>query len=671
MKRSLYKKNFSGILALIQSLGLIITIVIFTQCKSSSNSNLPIVRVSKQMATPAWAVLERQILETQGKIAEQWERAYLGPDSTTDVKFIHGGGTKAPDDFFETIWPLPLAYALGAPKLTVDTYWKAWKGSLKQLAEQGLIVNEMAKYLDWHHNGEHYEGFWLMSLCLPNDPEYIRLSLKYASFYDGTNPKVPNYDSINKVIRSMNSGGAGPIIDCRINHWTEEIVFNAGNGTRAGYQEQVEIMKKQLEKILARQPKLNSNISRIKGRVSEPAEIKALRDSIRIVDFWSKWLDCAHDGPVNLVTTCFGTNAFLLTGNENYRRRTMEYIDAWRDRAKANRGIVPSIVKNDGTVPKEWWGGVMGWDFKPFGGLFQVSSGPRAAWGNALLLTGDTSYFRELRHEADEIWEHRFESKVSGVKAIDVPRYRGAEGWYGQLLNGQRGGANSAGIYASLLANVFMATMSAEDLQRILDRPVDGGNGHSVWQDERGWIQYLIGKDPDWVEKALTEELSNAKGSLASLQKHPGYGKDPSLNMLSGQASMCPAYRLVNCMTGGLAPLWHGQLLLSRFRYFDPERKRPGITEDCAALVETLTDESATLVLVNTNPDKSHKVLVQTGMYAEHQCISVEPEGDATVTVNGPIFAVKLAPGTGQRLIVRMKRYANTPTAKFLNMETN
>jgi len=564
------------------------------------------LKADKPMAAPAWAIAERQLLDIHGKIAEQWQRAFLLDDGTTDVEFIHGGGVQAPDDFFECITSLPLLYALGAPDPTLNAYWKAWKGSLKQCTQQGLFANEMVKYLDWHHNGEHYQGFWLLGLCIPENSEYRRLSLKYASFYDGTNPAVPNYDPQFKVIRSMNSGGAGPVMNARIDHWVE-------------------------------------------GNVDEKTR-----------QFWSQWLDCAHDGPLNLVTTCFGTNAFLLTGDAGYKQRTMDYIDAWRDRAKANGGIVPSIVRLDGTVPAEWWGGVLGWDFTPFGGLFQVSSGPRAACGNALLLTGDTSYYDEMRCEADEVWAHRFDSKVPGVKGIDVPRYRGKDGWYGELYNGLQGGANAAGIYASLLANLYLATMSDQDLQRILDRPVQGGNGHSGWEYEPDWARYLIGRNPGWPEKVLTDALTSAKAQLAALEKQPDCGKATQRTSAMGCGA---AGRLFNCMTGGIMPLWHGQLPLARFRYFDPERRRPGITEDCAALVEAMTGDSATLVLVNTSLDKSHEILVQTGAYGEHQCVSVQVEGGETVPIGDSLFAVKLAPGAGGRYVVKMKRYANTPTA--------
>ncbi|HUU22873.1 MAG TPA: hypothetical protein VM389_10095, partial [Phycisphaerae bacterium] len=153
--------------------------------------------------------------------------------------------------------------------------------------------------------------------------------------------------------------------------------------------------------------------------------------------------------------------------------------------------------------------------------------------------------------------------------------------------------------------------------------------------------------------------IMGAKGQLAALKKMEDAGKTPPYND-SRQVGW--AGPLVNQMTGGIMPLWHGQLHLARFRYFDPQRKRPGIPPHCAALVESMTDDAATLVLVNTGKTDARTVLVQTGAYAEHQCLTVTPEGGKAIAVNGTLFAVKLAPGTGQRLRVTMKRYANTPT---------
>ncbi|MBL8217779.1 MAG: hypothetical protein JNL62_01035, partial [Bryobacterales bacterium] len=48
-------------------------------------------------------------------------------------------------------------------------------------------------------------------------------------------------------------------------------------------------------------------------------------------------------------------------------------------------------------------------------------------------------------------------------------------------------------------------------------------------------------------------------------------------------------------------------------------------------------------------------VVVQAGAYAEHQFL---PGGNSAITV-------KLAPGAGDRLTLKMKRYANAPTLRY------
>ena len=81
--------------------------------------------------------------------------------------------------------------------------------------------------------------------------------------------------------------------------------------------------------------------------------------------------------------------------------------------------------------------------------------------------------------------------------------------------------------------------------------------------------------------------------------------------------------------------------------------------------METLADDGAVLVLVNTSSTAARTVLVQTGAYAEHRCVSVRPEGGKSVPVGGPLFSVRLAPGAGTRLHVAMKRYASPPTLRL------
>jgi hypothetical protein len=567
----------------------------------------PLISICQPMVPPAWAIKQRELLKLNSQAAHLFGQAYVLPNGEINVAYEHGGGVEAPDDLLEYVHKLPLLYALGADQVTWCVWWKVWQGSIRQCTRQRLFHNEMPKYLDWHHNGEHYQGFWLAALCAPDDPEYRRQALKFASFFDGSNPSVPNYDPQSHVMRSMLTGGAGPVLEPTEEHW--------GGG-----------------------------------------------------EVWRPWLDCVHDGPINLVTTCFGTNAFMLTGDEHYRRATLSYIDAWRRRARANGGVVPSIVLPDGTVPREWWRGVMGWDFTAFafGGVFQVSSGPRAAWGNALLLTGDASYFDCMRALCDEIWRHRFRDAQG---QLDLPSERGKDGWYGSQRR-HRGGQR-IGVYASMLANVYLASMWEEDLARVCERrEAQGylGHQHPFYEggNELDWIDYLGGGNPGWPEKALDEAIAEVQKQIARLS--PEAQRGPRSNRSVAAASHWHAGQcgpLVNLMAGGVMPLWHGQLHHACFRYFDPERRRPGIPPECAALVRAMTEDSAALVLVNTSKTKCRTVLVQTGVYAEHQCVEVRCEGDKQTTIDGPRFAVRLAPGTGARLGVRMRRYVNTPSLRL------
>ena len=62
---------------------------------------------------------------------------------------------------------------------------------------------------------------------------------------------------------------------------------------------------------------------------------------------------------------------------------------------------------------------------------------------------------------------------------------------------------------------------------------------------------------------------------------------------------------LINLTLGANDPngSGHGPLPLhAQVRHFDPDRRRAGLAEDVAALVEKITPEGVTLTLVNTHP---------------------------------------------------------------------
>lgn len=112
---------------------------------------------------------------------------------------------------------------------------------------------------------------------------------------------------------------------------------------------------------------------------------------------------------------------------------------------------------------------------------------------------------------------------------------------------------------------------------------------------------------------------------------------------------------------GGNDPATSGNVLHSRVRYFDPVKRRAGLPEDVAALVEKIRADDIVLTLVNTNRVEGGTVTVQTGAYAEHRATAVTA-GGRTVKVDAPYFEVRLAPGAGETLTIGLKRYAQQPT---------
>jgi len=74
--------------------------------------------------------------------------------------------------------------------------------------------------------------------------------------------------------------------------------------------------------------------------------------------------------------------------------------------------------------------------------------------------------------------------------------------------------------------------------------------------------------------------------------------------------------------------------------------------------------DQVTATFVNLNQSAFKSVIVQGGAYAEHQLLSVS-DGKTTTQVNASSFPLRLAPGAGARLTIRMKRFANDPTLSF------
>jgi hypothetical protein len=91
------------------------------------------------------------------------------------------------------------------------------------------------------------------------------------------------------------------------------------------------------------------------------------RNYKEMLEHFKDYNDIIGDHPLNLQATSLAMNAYMLAGEDKYRRWLLEYVDAWRERMAANNNLIPTNVGLDGKIGSaaggKWYGGVYGWGF--------------------------------------------------------------------------------------------------------------------------------------------------------------------------------------------------------------------------------------------------------------------------------------------------------------------
>src|SRR5262249_50041757 len=157
----------------------------------------------------------------------------------------------------------------------------------------------------------------------------------------------------------------------------------------------------------------------------------------------------------------------------------------------------------------------------------------------------------------------------------------------------------------------------------------------------------LDGQDDSYPEAALEADLETLRHKAELMRADT---RSPDCSMSDDMNDMNPATigALTRLMLGGLPTGRDVHVLHARLRYFDPSRRRAGLPEQVAALVERMTEDEVTVRLVNLDPLEARTVIVQGGSYAEHQLTTVRADGDEQPTpIDHTHFAVRLAPGAG------------------------
>jgi len=588
----------------------------------------PALVVKSPMPPPAWALLERELLRFNSLACERFAAKYV--DERGYLLHTPRWGTlDGPDDAIETFFNWTLLHALGGSDTVLEAYKKAQEGHWKQygemrtrltkLAEHGAYYNEFITQSDWFHTGEGMRAFMLLGLCEPTNARYIERMKRFAGLYMNEDPQAPNYDPERKLIRSIWNGSKGPMLHkATVYDWVGDPVpgrFHLLHNA-AGREKMLDLE--------AWYPKMLAHCA--------------------------EYLDSAGDNPLNLAATTLALSAYALTGEEKYRNWIVDYVGAWKRRTEACGGNIPSNVGLDGTPGGEHkgqcWKGTYGWNFTIFDGEIEkiahrnnFEAGAWPGFGAALLATGDQSYIGVLRRQMDNIYAHRKKQrgKLLLPRMYGDPRgykFDGPPQWYHYIAN----------PYMARLTEIYLWSMDPKDLKRL---------------EKTEWVGYLEGSDPDYPRKALEADLARVRQSLAEIRADV---TTPETRLADYLLGLNPAQTdaLTNLTLGGYfgGRIW---TLHSRFRYFDPERRRAGLPEDVAALVEKLGANSATLTLVNVNPADARTVVVQAGGYREHRFDSARVNGEE-VAIGAPLFEVKLEPGCGARIEFKMTRYQNRPS---------
>ncbi len=629
------------------------------------------------ISIPSWAVWQRKLIETMSESVHPFLAKYTHEDGTLIWRDFNNDSYQSrdgADDFYESFYNWALLYLLGGADHLLDLAQREWDAITKQLTELGLVYKEYERGYDQFHQGESYIYFYFLCLANPTHPQLIELAKRFAGFYLNEDPDAQNYDAQHKIIRAPHNGSVGP----RWGYFDGE-----PNYAWYPYMAPYGLPYEDVEGVSSYDDLKNPVLAQRMGQVMEARMGKG-------------------DVATNLIVTSLVANAYLMTGENKYRQWIVEYVDAWRERAKQNGGLLPDNVGLSGQVGEyingKWYGGLYGWSWPH--GYYNIGMAAVVAGTNAYLLTGNSDYLDLPRTQIDTIhklgqtltlgslamslghhWIGMLHQHTSETKVFVVPYRYQDTGWFDYQT--------PTPVYPIALWNVtfhaddwsrvaYLRKTSLTDWRQVIPFRNKEDAGH-----EQPWLCFIKGENPTYPEMILSESYFKVARRMDMIRQD-----DSDLTQVSihhwQELNPVTTEALVQLTLGAPQIIYNGGLLICQVRYFDAQRQRPGLPNDTAALIEQIEADHIVMQLINLSIFEAHDVIIQAGAFGEHQFISAKyeertseypgvhgPTGYAapeltsearTITINDYLLRVQLPPASEIRLRLEIKRFANTPS---------
>ncbi len=612
------------------------------------------VRATEQVTPPSWAVKERALLDAMQPAARTFLDRYTRPDGTP-----YGVGDW--DDVYEMFFNWSAASAVGGG----DSLY-VWarheydvlreycthdvpSGNFEYYHEEffGTVDDGFPECDDWFHMGEGFAFFYDLGLCGPDDAALAADAQRFAGLYLNEEPGVVNFDPERRLFLSTHTGTWGPDNRFGLYYYNDNGTIRVSHEPLAAFR-RLDANYASLYPVI---PVLESNWASTWTRYQE------------VMDTYAAVVTPC-DTPVNLSAIAMFTHAFLYTGDVKYRQWILDYVDAWIGRIEANGGLPPDNVGRSGIIGEyrggQWWGGLFGWSTGY--SIFMNYESLAIAAECAYLVSGDPQYLEVLRTPIQALLAH----EVNGANGKQIPTNIDQSGWKNYST-----AANQYLVHD--LDHLWHASMDPEDWATIEHlRTTASGNWTTVPTGrDRGTaittsfsrLGHIAGLNSTWADRVLDNELSYLQGrvnfirndsrAITSINEDQLYVDNPIV--MKG---------LTQVALGAPATIYHGGLLRAQVRYFDGDRRMPGLPADTAALVESVDSDETVLTLVNLSSDAEHRVIVQAGAFGEHRFTAVTWEGGSAV-VNASALQVELPPGTGITLHLGTDRFVNVPSYAF------